>query len=282
MSTIQRGSGWSIRLVFFLYRLFGYAFVYYLMYPVTFFYFLVATNVKIALRDYYKNIGKPFNSWIYFHHLRHFALCMCDRFISRVAYEDYTFEAKDGMEKLESLMEEGCVVLMSHYGGWAAAGNCFSQYKISIVMQEALLGEIKQIEDELPSSNQNLTIIDLARGGAYAAMEAVSVLLRGEILAMMADRATKEEYHESIEFFGKKANFNKNPFYFAQKTQKPLVAIIFTYHKPQHYKVQFKKINPDGENYKTPMRTYAAFLEDVIKQNPEQWFNFYHFWKEEE
>jgi predicted LPLAT superfamily acyltransferase len=251
------------------------------MYPVTFFYFLVATNVKIALKDYYKNTGRPFNSWIYFHHLRHFALCMCDRFISRVAYDEYTFEAEEGMENLEQLMDQGCVVLMSHFGGWAAAGNCFSQYKISIVMQEVLLKEIKKIEEELPSSNQNLTVIDLARGGAFASMEAVSVLLRGDILAMMADRATKEAYCEKIEFFGKMANFNKNPFYFAQKTQKPLVAIAFIYQSPQCYRVRYQKIEPSGEDYKTPMRKYALFLEDIVEQNPEQWFNFYHFWKEE-
>ncbi|MBE0495271.1 MAG: lysophospholipid acyltransferase family protein [Campylobacterales bacterium] len=281
MSTVQRGSGWSIRLVFFLYRLFGYGFVYYLMYPVTFFYVLVASNVKVALREYYATIGKPFTAWVYFHHLRHFALCMCDRFISRVAFEEYVFDIDEEAEVLDQVMQEGCVLLLSHFGGWAAAGNCFSEFKISIVMQEALLGEIKKIEKELPCPNPNLTIIDLSKGSMFASMEAVSVLLRGEVLAMMADRATQAQYCEQIDFFGKKANFNKNPFYFAQKTQKPLVAIAFVYQGPQHYKVRFRKIAFDGEAYNAPLQEYGKFLEEIVQKNPEQWFNFYHFWKEE-
>ena len=66
MSAKQRGSGWSIKLVFNLYKLFGYNFIYYLMYPVSFFYFLFAKNVRIALKDYYKNLDQEFNNWIYF------------------------------------------------------------------------------------------------------------------------------------------------------------------------------------------------------------------------
>ena len=280
MSTIQRGSGWSIRLVFFLYRLFGYSFVYYLMYPVTFFYLLVASNVKVALKDYYQKINKPFNMWIYFNHLRHFAICMCDRFISRVAFCDYSYECDDSIEELERILGSGCVLLLSHFGGWAAAGNCFGQYKISIIMQEALLGEIKKIEDEIPSSNSNLTIIDLSRGGIYASMEAISVLLSGEVLAMLADRATKDEYCEQMEFFGSFAGFHNNTFYFSLTTQKPLVAIAFVYQSPQHYKIKYKKIEAGLKDYKDAMREYVLFLEQVVKDDPKQWFNFYRFWKE--
>jgi predicted LPLAT superfamily acyltransferase len=52
----QRGSGWSIRLALSLYRLFGYKFIYYLQYPIAFFYFLVASNAKKPLKIYYKNL----------------------------------------------------------------------------------------------------------------------------------------------------------------------------------------------------------------------------------
>ena len=57
-TTKQRGSGWSISLVFNLYKIFGYKFIYYLMYPVTFFYFIFATNVRDALKIYYKHLSE--------------------------------------------------------------------------------------------------------------------------------------------------------------------------------------------------------------------------------
>ncbi|XQC05512.1 hypothetical protein ACOAJ8_11270 [Arcobacter cryaerophilus gv. pseudocryaerophilus] len=60
MATIQRGSGWSIKLVFTLYKFFGYKFTYYLMYPVTFFYFIFASNVYKSLKIYYEKLNIPF------------------------------------------------------------------------------------------------------------------------------------------------------------------------------------------------------------------------------
>ena len=65
MQTKQSGSGWSIRLAFNLYKLLGYKFVYYLMYPVTFFYFIFASNVKSALKIYYQHLGIKFTNKVY-------------------------------------------------------------------------------------------------------------------------------------------------------------------------------------------------------------------------
>lgn len=284
MSTQQRGSGWSINLVFNFYRLFGYTFIYYLMYPVTFFYFLVAGNVKSALRDYYQHINKPFNNLIYFHHLRHFAITMCDRFVSKASPNDYTFEIENENELMRQL-NEGCIVLLSHFGGWATAGNCFRDLKINIVMQEVILREIKKIEEKLPQANENLNIIDLSKGGIVVSLEIAAALFRNEIVAMMADRATDRKNNQAISFFGEEANFNKNPFTIAYKTEKPLIGLTFIYQKPQCYKLQFTTITMDktnsqaDETYKA-MQKYTNFFSSIVTQNPEQWFNLYYFWKE--
>jgi len=284
MSTKQRGSGWSIKLVFTFYKLFGYTFIYYLMYPVTFFYFLVAGNVKEALKDYYAHINLPFNNWLYFEHLRHFAITMCDRFVSRVSPNDYTFEIKNEA-LLMSHLHRGGILLLSHFGGWASAGNCFSDLKINIVMQEALIAPIKCIEENLETKNQHLNIIDLSKGGAYVTMKIASALLDNEIVAMMADRATEEKNREIVTFFGKEAAFNKNPFSIAYKTEKPLMGIAFSYQSPQHYSIEFIEITMDKNNHAEEeihkaIQTYADFFATHVTAHPEQWFNLYPFWKE--
>ncbi len=284
MSMKQRGSGWSIRLVFTFYKLFGYTFIYYLMYPVTFFYFLVAGNVKVALRDYYQHINKPFNNWVYFEHLRHFAITMCDRFVSKVSPQDYTFDIKNEEELMRHL-HGGGILLLSHFGGWASAGNCFSDLKINIVMQEALIETIKCIEENLERKNPHLSIIDLSKGGVYVTMKIASALLSNEIVAMMADRATDAKHKEVVTFFGKEAEFNKNPFSIAYKTEKPLMGIAFSYQKPQHYRIEFIEImmdknNPADAEIHTAMQTYADFFATHVNLHPEQWFNLYPFWKE--
>ena len=91
MATVQRGSGWSIKLVFTLYKIFGYKFTYFLMFPVTFFYFLFASNVKIALKIYYAKLDIEFSNKIYYKHLFNFAICMVDRFISKYDCKSYNF-----------------------------------------------------------------------------------------------------------------------------------------------------------------------------------------------
>jgi predicted LPLAT superfamily acyltransferase len=285
MSTKQRGSGWSIRLVYCLYRAFGYTFIYYLMYPVSFFYFLVAHNVKAALKDYYARIGVPFNNRVYFTHLRHFAITMCDRFISKVRPNDYRFEIEKEEELLVT-MRQGCILLLSHFGGWAAAGNCFHDATIHIVMQEALLEEIKRIEEDLPSVQSNIHVIDLAKGGVAVSLEIASALLKNEIVAMMGDRAREAKHHHPVLFFGHEADLNQNPFLLAYKTQKPIVALAVIYQKPQCYKIKYLKIimqkkNPQSEEIHKAMQAYADFLASVVACHPEQWFNFYHFWKED-
>lgn len=284
MNTKQRGSGWSIRLVFTLYTLFGYTFIYYLMYPVTFFYFLVAGNVKEALKDYYQHIHKPFNHWVYFEHLRHFAITMCDRFVSKVSPQEYTFEIENKEELIRHL-HRGGILLLSHFGGWATASNCFSDLKINIVMQEAMIETIKCIEENLPTKNDHVTIIDLSKGGVSVTMKIASALLNNEIVAMMADRATDTKNKENVTFFGEEAAFNKNPFSIAYKTEKPLMGIAFSYQKPQHYTIQFIEIvmnknNDQSEEIHKAMQTYADFFASLVSAHPEQWFNLYPFWKE--
>lgn len=284
MSTKQRGSGWSIQLVFNFYRLFGYSFIYYLMYPVTFFYFLVAGNVKAALRDYYHHIQQPFNNRVYFHHLRHFAITMCDRFVSKASPQDYTIEIENEAGLMREL-HKGCIILLSHFGGWATAGNCFSDLKINVVMQEVLLSEIKKIEETLPKSNANLNIIDLSKGGISVSLEIAAALSKNEIVAMMGDRATDAKNNQSIHFFGEEANFNKNPFLIAYKTEKPLIGLTFIYQRPQCYKLQFTTIrmnknNPQEDEIQHAMQNYGDFFASAVKTNPEQWFNLYYFWKE--
>ena len=284
MSTMQRGSGWSIKLVFNFYKLFGYTFIYYLMYPVTFFYFVVASNVKAALKDYYYHINLPFNNMVYFHHLRHFAITMCDRFVSKVSPNDYSFEIENETDLMHEL-NQGCIILLSHFGGWATAGNCFKDLKINIVMQEVLLSEIKKIEETLPKSNTNLNIIDLSKGGVNVALEIAAALSKNESVAMMGDRATDTKNNMALNFFEKKANFNKSPFAIAYKTDKPIIGLTFTYQKPQCYKLTFTTIkmdksNPQEDEIKKAIQAYVDFFSSAIKSNPEQWFNLYYFWKE--
>lgn len=283
MKTKQRGSGWSIALVFNLYKLFGYKFIYFLMYPVSFFYFIFATNVKKALKDYYKTINIKFTNRIYFKHLRFFAICMVDRFISKVDVKSYTFNYDD-ITKMTEILNKGTILLCSHFGGWAASTNASHvNNKLNIVMQEVLLEEIKKIEDSLPVK-ENINIIDLNKGTIRVSVEIANALMNNEIVAIMGDRASNKKAEIAIDFFKRKANFNKNPFEIAYKTDKPILIYFIILTGIQEYKIEhtiiyLDKTKEQEDAINLALSTYIQKYEEVIKKYPEQWFNFYNFWE---
>ena len=285
MQTKQRGSGWSIKLVFNLYKIFGYNFIYYLMYPVTFFYFIFASNVKKALKSYYSNINKPFNNRVYFNHLRVFAICMVDRFISKVSPDSYSFSLEN-KEEIITTLESGSILLLSHYGGWATASNLSNiKNRINIVMKEALLKEIKDIEESITENKKHIEIIDLNEGGVATSIKIANALLANEVVAMMADRPNDKKYIKKIEFFSKKAGFNKNPFQFAYKINRPILLFFVINCGKQLYQIKYLKIVMDKslkeeDSIQKAKEIYVKFLDICLNKNPEQWFNFYNFWGE--
>ncbi|MBU3014484.1 lipid A biosynthesis acyltransferase [Poseidonibacter lekithochrous] len=284
MKVKQRGSGWSIKLVFNLYKLFGYKFTYYLMYPVSFFYFLFASNVKKALKDYYSKLNKPFNNWIYFNHLRVFSICMVDRFISKHDPSSYNFIYHE-KEKVENLLDTKTILLFSHFGGWAASSNNpITKNKVNIVMQEVILDSIKDIENSIEKSVSNTHIIDQSEGQLSVSIEIANAISNNEVIAIMTDRPTSKKYKYKINFFNKDAYFNINPFKIAYRTKTPMLACFTILTGLQEYTVKTITINLDftlnqNEALDKAINEYTKEFESILIKYPNQWFNFYNFWE---
>ncbi len=278
----QRGSGWSIRLALFLYGLFGYKFIYYLQYPIAFFYFLVAKNAKEPLKIYYKNLGVEFNNKIYYEHLRIFAVCLLDRFISKINPENYTIEY-DNVEIPRKVLGSGSLLVFSHFGGWASSLNtpCVTN-KVNIVMQEVMVEGIQEIEKNMKSKSK-INIIDLNHGSISVSIQIANALMNEEIVAMMADRITNEKSVIEVSFLGKKARFNKNPFTIAYKTDKPIAVFFVILEGMQKYKIEYIIIHLDREKSEEEAIgeaciQYVEKYEEVVRNNPQQWFNLFDFW----
>lgn len=285
MATIQRGSGWSIKLVFTLYKFFGYKFTYYLMYPVTFFYFIFATNVYRDLKIYYEKLNIPFTKRVYYKHLFIFAMCMVDRFISKydcLSY-NFTYENKDFIKQK---VNDGSILLLSHFGGWSVT-NCktLSKNTINIVMKEMLLSSIKEIENSINNPQDNIKIIDQSLNPIEVSIKIANAISNKECVAFMADRAVDKRFLQRVVFLGKPASFNTNPFKVAYKTKTPLTLIFVINNGLQNYHIKTKEIKMDFNlDEKTAvtnsLNEYVKNFEDIVRKYPKQWFNLYNFWEE--
>jgi predicted LPLAT superfamily acyltransferase len=278
--TKQRGSGRVIRLALWFYRTFGYFSFFILLYPITFIYYIKAANVKRALKLYYKQIGVKYTRWRYFEHLRKFAVVMTDRFISKCDPQSYSIII-DRQEAIKHV-KDGAIMIFSHFGGWSVAAE-FSQetnLRVTVIMKEVIKSDIKAVEAKLCQNTTNVKIVDLTQTSVIDASVIIAkAILNKEIIAMMGDRANNPKHAIKAEFFGREAEFNKTPFEISKKSKLPIVVFFSTYIKPRVYKADFLKINPE-ESIEDMLKQYTKAYEDIIKKNPDQWFNLYDFWAE--
>ena len=286
MSYKQRVGGNLIKLLYTTYRLIGYSFVYFSLYIVVAYYFIFAKNVRVALKYYYKTIGIKFTNKRFFRHLFLYAIATSDRFISKANPEIYSFDTIN-RPKLLKEVKEGSILLLNHFGGWSTASNYFNEdeVKINIVMNEAMIKNASSFEDLIDKKNkQCVKIIDLSKGMISTSITIANALLQNESVALMSDRALDKKHLYQLDFFGKKAHFNKNPFLIAFKTNKPIMAIFVVFESLKKYKLIFNKIELDKnlkqeEAINKAMKEYVVILSDILKKYPDQWFNFYNFWE---
>jgi len=286
MSQKQRVGGIVVKTLYKLYQLFGYKFVYYSLYLVVLYYFLFAKDVRSALKIYYKKLGIRFSNKIFFQHLFNYAITTSDRFISKSNPELYTIINKR-RETLVHEISDGSILLLNHFGGWATAINYFnySDTKLHIVMNEAMIQSAKEFEDIIQKkNNDSVNIIDLSKGFLHSYITIANALLDNESVGLMGDRAIDPKHNNLINFFGEKASFNKNPFRIAYKTKKPIIVVFVVYIEPLKYEEFFYKIELDfslkqDEAIEQSMNQYIEYLSNILIKYPTQWFNFYDFWK---
>ncbi len=253
------------------------------MYPVSFFYALISTNVKVALRDYYLHLGSEMSFYTYFEHSRIFAVIMVDRFIAKANPKSYKFIFDDPDRPLE-IFSKATILVLSHFGGWAASShNSRSTNQMHIVMQEVLNDGIKTVEESLKIKS-TLNIIDLNKGSIAASISIANALMKDEVIAIMGDRISNPNATIKCEFLGEEAYFNKNPFQIAYKMKTPMVAYFVMLTGLQEYKIEFIEIDIDydkkvDEAIKEAVESYVVKYEEVVKRYPNQWFNLYDFWK---
>lgn len=179
----------------------------------------------------------------------------------------------------------GFIVAGSHVGNFELLGHFFSQDKksINIVVYD---GENEALQNRRRSSflAHNVKMIpvrdDLSH--IFAIKEALD---NGEIVAIACDRVFGSAKTLTINFMGKDAAFPLGPFVLAAQMECPVVSLAAVKQRGTHYRGFVKVFGPHAEKLNIRARSkliaeqYASFLTSVLQQYPEQWFNFYDFWK---
>ena len=110
-----------------------------------------------------------------------------------------------------------------------------------------------------------------------------NALSNGEIVSMPADRMLGSAKQISHTFLGKSASFPAGPFTVATSRSLNVLAVNVMKTSSSSYKIviaplAYDKTAPKKEQIMQLSSAYVRELERIVRQYPEQWYNYYDFW----
>lgn len=240
-----------------------------------------------VIYDYFRRqhkYGRMRAAWNTYRNHCFFSQVVIDRF---AMYAGKRFKIEiDGYEYYEELSKgkEGFILLSSHIGNYEIAGySLISKDKKFNAMvfggekDSIMANRVKMFAD----SNIGMIIMKPDMSHIFEVNMALS---NGEILSMPADRIFGSAKNYKLNFLNGEAKFPQGPFILGASKNVPMLFVAVMKKNTKTYMIHIRKLEGcSSSNTREQARElaikYAGFLEDVIKIYPEQWYNYYSFWK---
>lgn len=200
----------------------------------------------------------------------------------------------EGGANLDKIAEmgKGGILVSAHIGNWEIAGQLLNRLNttFNILMYANEHESIKKYMDEV-EKKKNVNIIAIKDGEMGHLIELHNAFSKNELVVMHGDRFRDGAQTLEANFLGKTAKFPAGPFIMAAKFGVPLTVAFAVKETNTHY--HFFASDPiEVKRTRDPKQTeiavqellqkYIAEVEKMVYRYPEQWFNYYAFWKEQE
>ena len=289
----SKGNALGYKIFIFLIDTLGLGVAYFILNFVALYFFLFSLKSKSYILWYYKNIHH-FSYWksqkYTFKNFYALGVSILDKIaLLSGAKTHFTFDF-DGEKYFHQLAEKGNggIIVGAHIGNWEIAGQLMKRIdiKVNIVMKLNENEAIKEVIEKAVHLKQ-INIINISDDFSYI-IEIKKALDNNEFVILHGDRFVDESNIAKLNFMGKEANFPMGPFLLALKFRKPITFAFAMKESKDHYHFyatkpiyNTKRINPKELHSKTIelMNNYTKALEPMLKKYPEQWFNYYKFWK---
>ena len=285
----MRGGATGLRIFMTALRLIGLRLTYVLSVPVAVFFSFVSPDVRATMQYHLRvfcTVALLGRRWLVFRHFFSFGRAIIDRTaILAGMTKRFTF-AFDGEKHLREAVAggKGVLLLTAHVGNWEVAGQLLSRIDVPV--------NVTGFDNENPEvrallnkfSKQKFKLIPLS-GAPTDVIELVAALRRGELVAMLGDRAYGGPTAR-VKFFGEDASFPVGPYVLASLAGAPLVQVFSLREPGGHYHFfGFPAIPPhhpprhERDAYlRSCAAQFAGNLESIVKRDPLQWYNFFPFW----
>ena len=249
------------------------------------FYMLFAKGFKASYAFFRKRMGYgPVKS--FFHVYKNefeFGKVVLDRF---AAFAGKRFRLTvPRMDLFDDLCagEKGFIQLSSHVGNYELVGyTLVSPRRINALMFGGETATIMQNRAAL-FGHTGVRMVPVLEDLSHIYV-LNNALADGEIVSLPGDRVFGSQKTVECAFFGAKAKFPAGPFVLAVQREAPVLTVFVMKEGRRDYKVLLERL-PESEGKTRQERVqaladaYASILEKVVRQYPDQWYNFYDFWK---
>ncbi len=281
----QRGNKLGYQIILSIYKVVGYRGAKGAIWLVSLFYAIITKNERKAMKDYYQKIGISGGFFYYLSHINQFSLSLFDRFVTKIDPDIFEIERVNINSFIDK--DKNRILALSHMGNWA---NTFVAFRyenrtIHILADDKLKASILEYESSLKYQNSSSIKVINLQEGLKASIEIVNAIQKGDDVAIMVDRLVDHKRFVEVEFLNTATKFNRNPFEIAYNRDVDMVGVTVIRTGDKRYKLIFSDpIKVDKSRKKEEViaimaKKYAEYLEDILKQYPKQWFNFYNFWE---
>ena len=179
--------------------------------------------------------------------------------------------------------EDGFIQLSSHVGNYEMMGySRISPKRINALVYSGETATVMQNRGIL-FGETNVRMVPVSEDLSHI-FSLNNALADGEIVSLPGDRVFGSQKTVECRFFGDSASFPAGPFTLAVQRDVPVLSVFVMKEGRRDYKVLLELLpKPEGtskqERIQAMADAYAAALEAVVRQYPDQWYNFYDFWK---
>jgi KDO2-lipid IV(A) lauroyltransferase len=236
-------------------------------------------KVNVLTRKTFQNYGQYLLDYMVMHRLRP---SNKHRWVEEEVGGNYMIEALQ--------YGKGVICITPHLGNWEMGGFLFSFRggKLNVLTLDEKDLDTKSFREKMRKSRgiKNL-YINPKDDSPMAILDVVKALRQNEIVAMLGDRI-ESQTTMVFEFFGRNTPFPIGVAILAMATGTAVLPVFVVMEQNRKYRgiieapIHFESSSREDRegNIRKGMEKLIKKFEGYIEKYPDQWYNFYSYWKE--
>jgi len=282
----SRGNKLGYSIFIFIFKNFGVRPAYFILLFVAQYYFFFSPETSKHIYNYFnRHIGYGklksfFRIYVSYYRL---GQMLIDKTMIMSGMKDQFTSESFGAENLRAIVgqNKGGILLGAHLGNWEIAGHYLMNYgdTINILVYDREHEQIKNYLEAV-TGGRKFKLIPIKDDLSHI-YEIGEALERNEIIATTADRFLSEGKTRSFKFLGEEARFPLGIFQIIKTFRANYSFVYGIKRSATHYNFYCRphRTVTSETTIDSIMEDYVRDLEGMVKANPEQWFNYYDFWK---